>query len=201
MGRDVVNFGSGFSLHQLNMTRIFLVRHARPDLNRKDIPYDLHPGPPLALQGEKEAEEVAEFLKTQGVVRLYYSPFERSARTAQIIAARNRIPSMEEKRLTEWRQVDELGAAVRVRMSLVFDEIARESAIVGPIALVSHGGPITFLLLALGMEEDTLSEFKKKFDGFNPLPPAGVWAAEWNPDTKTWNLTLVFIPSTNAEVQ
>ena len=178
------------------MTKIYLVRHASPDRNNKDLPYDLHPGPPLSLKGEAEAEALADFLKIQGIVRLSYSPFERSARTAQIIAARNRIPAMEDKRLAEWREVDEVREHVRERMSLVFHEIAQECRVIGPIALVSHGGPITFLLLALGLEETKLSDFKKKFDGYNPLPPAGVWAAEWNEATKIWDLNLVFIPAT-----
>ena len=85
-------------------------------------------------------------------------------------------------------------------MSLVFDDIARESAVIGPVALLSHSAPIAFLLLALGMEKDTLALFKKKFDGSNPLSPAGVWAAEWNEEAKTWDLKLAFTPATEAEV-
>lgn len=182
------------------MTKIFLVRHATPDWNLKHIPYDIHPGPPLSLKGEQEAEALAAFLKAQGAVKLYYSPFERSARTAQIVSTRNKIPSMEEIRLAEWRAVDEKESKLSERMSLVFDEISRESADIGPIALVSHGSPIAFLLLALGMKKDQLTEFRKKFDGSNPLPPAGVWAVEWNEEDKTWDLNLTFIPSTNGEV-
>ena len=178
------------------MAKIYLVRHASPDWDNKDVPYDVHPGPPLSSKGEAEAEALADFLKTQGVVRLYYSPFERSARTAQIIAARNHIPATEEKRLAEWRELDEGREHVRERMSLVFDEIANECRVLGPIALVSHGAPISFLLLALGLEETKLSVFKKKFDGYNPLPPAGVWVVEWNAATRTWDLNLVFIPAT-----
>ena len=182
------------------MTKIFLVRHASPDWNLRHIPYDIHPGPPLSPKGEQEAGALAEFLKAQGTVKLYHSPFERSTRTAQIISTNNNIPSMEEKRLAEWRQVDEMGDKVSERMSLVFDEISRESAGIGPIGLVSHGGPIAFLLLALGMEKDKLSEFRKKFDSSNPLPPAGVWAAEWNEDHKIWNLNLVFIPTRKEDL-
>ena len=176
------------------MTKIYLVRHASPDWERRDIPYDIHPGPPLSLKGRQEAEAVADFLKEQGVVKLYYSPFERSTTTAQIIAARNQIPAAEETRLAEWREVAEKKESVTERMWSVFDQMVNESAIVGPVALVSHGGPITFLLLALGMTEKTLSVLKEKFDGFNPLPPAGVWSAEWNTDANAWNLDLMFTP-------
>ena len=129
-------------------------------------------------------------------MKLYYSPFERSAKTAQIISARSGIPSIEEKRLSEWRGVDEKGDKVRERMTLVFDDIAKESAVIGPIGFVSHGGPIALLLQALGIEKDRLSAFRKKFDGGNPLPPAGVWAAEWNEENKVWDLNLLFIPAT-----
>lgn len=183
------------------MTKIFLVRHASPAWDLKHIPYDIHPGPPLSPKGEQEAEALAEFLKAQGAVKLYYSPFERSARTAQIVSSRNRIPCAEDIRLAEWRSVDEKGDKVSERMSLVFDAISRESAVIGPIGLVSHGSPIAFLLLTLGMEKDTLSHFRKKFDGSNPLPPAGVWAAESIEDNKIWNLNLIFTPPTSEEIQ
>ena len=181
------------------MTKIYLVRHASPDLTLKHIPYDIHPGPPLSPKGEKESETLAEFLKAQGVLKLYYSPFARSARTAQIVSAHSGIPCLEEKRLAEWRKADEKEDKAAERMSLVFDDIARASAVTGPVALVSHGAPIAFILLALGMEKDTLAAFKKKFDGSNPLPPAGVWAAEWNQEAKIWDLKLPFTPATEAE--
>src|SRR5687767_12761684 len=176
------------------MTTIYLVRHASPDWSMTNIPYDIHPGPPLSPKGEKEAEALAEFLKAQGIVKLYYSPFARSARTAEIILARSGIPCVEEIRLVEWCKADEKMDKVAERMALVFDDIARESALTGPVALVSHGGPIACLLLALGIERDTLSVFRKKFDGSNPLPPAGVWTAEWNEEQKTWDLQLRFTP-------
>ena len=180
--------------------KIFLIRHASPNWDLKSIPYDIHPGPPLSARGEIEAGQAATFLQAHNVVKLYYSPFERSARTAQIIAAHNQIPAVEEKRLSEWRQADEIGEKVRERMSAVFGEIVKESAGVGPIGLVSHGGPINFLLLALGFDEQRLAEFRKKFDGFNPLPPAGIWVARAEPDANSWELNLVFVPPTDGDI-
>ena len=177
------------------MTKIFLVRHATPDWNLKDIPYFIHPGPPLSSKGEQEAEALAGFLEAQNVVKLYHSPFERSSRTAQIVSLRNDILGIEDIRLTEWRSEDEKAEKVSERMSRAFEEVSRESAVIGPIGLVSHGGPIALLLQALGMEKDTLSQYRKKFDGSNPLPPAGVWAVEWMDDRKIWKLDLIFIPS------
>ena len=81
--------------------KIFLVRHASPDWTRTDIPYDIPPGPPLSPKGEKEAAALAEYLKSEGVVKLYYSPFERSASTAKIVSAANGIPCSEERGLWE----------------------------------------------------------------------------------------------------
>src|SRR5204863_10029363 len=98
------------------MTKIFLARHATPDFNFKHIPYDIHPGPPLSATGEQQAAALADFLKEQGVVKVYYSPFERATRTAQIIAARNEISAVEDQRLAEWREVDETSASVQERM-------------------------------------------------------------------------------------
>jgi broad specificity phosphatase PhoE len=182
------------------MTKIFLIRHATPDLSLKHIPYVIHPGPPLLPKGEQEAEALAEFLDAQGVVKLYYSPFERSSRTAQIVSMHNAIPGIEDLRLTEWRSEDETAEKVSERMSLVFDEVVKESAGIGSIGLVSHGGPIALLLLALGMDKDKLAQFKRKFDSSNPLPPAGVWAVEWNDYNKLWDLELLFIPSTSEKL-
>ena len=183
------------------MTKIFLVRHATPDSNFKHIPYFIYPGPPLSSKGEQEAEALADFLDAHGVVKLYHSPFERSSRTAHIVSMRNDIPGIEDIRLTEWRSEDEKAEKVSERMSLVFEEVSRESAIMGPIGLVSHGGPIAALLTTLGMEKELLSQFRKKFDGSNPMPPAGVWAVEWEDSNQLWNLDLIFVPSIREEAQ
>lgn len=175
--------------------KIFLVRHARPDWDRKDIPYDILPGPALLPKGEKEAQTLAEFLKSEGVSKLYYSPFERSASTAKIVAAINDIPCIEEKGLSEWRGVDESEAQVRERMLHIFEGAAKESEDVGPIGLVSHGGPIELLLLALGMDKEDLAPYRKKFDTTNPLPPAGAWKVEQLPDHNGWKFELAFTPN------
>src|SRR5512133_3939206 len=103
--------------------KIFLVRHATTNWGHGDIPYDLPPGPALAPKGEKEAEALAEFLKSQGVVKFYYSPFERGARTARIVSAVKDIPCVEEKGLSEWREVDEPEAHVRQRVAATFERI------------------------------------------------------------------------------
>lgn len=177
--------------------KIFLVRHATPDWSRKDIPYDIHPGPMLAPKGEKEAEALAEFLKSEGVVQIYYSPFERGAGTARIVSATNGIPAVEETGLREWRVIDEPEAHVRQRMASVFERIARESAAIGPIALVSHGGPIGLLLQELGIDKNELASYRRRFDTTNPLPPAGAWKVEKMDGEEKLNFRLVFTPKAN----
>jgi len=174
--------------------KVFLIRHARPDWERRDIPYDIHPGPMLTARGEKEAEALAGFLKAQGLAKLYYSPFERSARTARIVADLNGIPAVEERGLAEWRAVDEPESHVRLRMVSVFQQAARESVEIGPTGLVSHGGPIALLLQELGMKREELSKYRTMFDTTNPLPPAGAWLVEQNPGEERWGFAFVFRP-------
>lgn len=175
--------------------KIFLVRHATPDWHRTDIPYDIPPGPLLSSKGEKEAEELAVFLKSQGVAKLYYSPFERTTKTAKIVSAINGIPCVEEVRLAEWRGQQEGEPQVRRRMRATFDGALREAAGTGPIGLVSHGGPIGALLQELGIDPDELAVYKTRFDTTNPLPPAGAWEVERNEKNSSWNLHLKFVPS------
>ncbi len=179
--------------------KVFLIRHASPDWERRDIPYDIQPGPMLTAKGEKEAEALAEFLKAQGVVKLYTSPFERAAKTARIVAALNGIPAVEEPGLAEWRAVDEPESHVRLRMMSVFQQAARESAESGPTGLVSHGGPIALLLQELGMAREELSKYRTMFDTTNPLPTAGAWLVERNPGEERWKFEFVFRPGGGGE--
>jgi broad specificity phosphatase PhoE len=176
--------------------KIFLIRHATPNWNRKDIPYDIVPGPLLTPQGEMEAQALAAFLKSEDVRKLYHSPFARAAKTAQIISAIDRIPCVEELRLTEWRVQAETEIQVRGRMKAIFDQCLGEAAGLGSIGLVSHGGPIGVLLQELGIDPDELAAYRTRFDTTNPLPPAGVWQVQAN-DGKygSWNFSLRFIPA------
>ena len=67
--------------------RVILARHATPDWNRRDIPYDIPPGPELTPAGEREALALGEFLRAQGATRVYHSPLERTLRTASLAAS------------------------------------------------------------------------------------------------------------------
>ena len=173
--------------------KIFLLRHATPNLERKDIPYDILPGPELSPKGVVEAHRLGDFLKLEGLQKLYSSPFERAAFTARIIADINGIPFIEEPRLVEWRMVDEPEANVRKRMISIFQQSVEESAEFGPVGLVSHGGPLALLLLELGFPREKLAPYRKMFDTTNPLPPAGAWKIEQGIGV-AWNFELAFTP-------
>ena len=80
-------------------------------------------------------------------------------------------------------------------MLSVFERVAKESTELGPIGLVSHGGPIALLLLELGMSNDELAPFRRRFDTTNPLPPAGAWRVERARAEDRWNFELVFKPN------
>src|SRR5688572_17346761 len=83
---------------------IYLIRHATPDWERTDIPYDIPPGPALTQHGEREAQQLGHFLKNAGIKKLYHSPLERCARTAQIASTIAGVPVLENNALAEWRK-------------------------------------------------------------------------------------------------
>lgn len=153
---------------------VFLVRHATPDWSRTDIRYDIPPGPPLTPRGEQEATHLGAFLAAQGVVRLYASPLERTLRTAELAAHALATHPEQDDHLAEWRHGegdDQVLARFRPRLQHAFDESGRT----GPIALVTHGGPIRLLLTEVGLDHAEVNHYRRQFDHDNPVPPAGVW--------------------------
>jgi broad specificity phosphatase PhoE len=173
---------------------IYLIRHATPDWERTDIPYDIPPGPALTAHGEREAAQLGIFLKDAGVRKLYYSPLERSARTAHIAAGIAQIPALENTALAEWRK-GETEAEMHSRFWPALQASREESALLGPLGLVTHGGPVAYLLKQLGLAPAVLEKHRAMFDRSNPMPPAGAWAARRNSDTAAWDLKLVFTPA------
>jgi broad specificity phosphatase PhoE len=172
---------------------IFLIRHASPDWDRKDIPYDIPPGPPLTPKGKQEAQALGVFLKSAGLKKLYYSPLERSVHTAHIAAAIAQIPATEQVGLAEWR-IGETETEIQTRFWPLLTASLEESTQVGPVGLVTHGGPIASLLKQLGIDPGQLETHCRMFGHFNPLPPAGCWIVEQNSMTQAWDLQLVFVP-------
>jgi broad specificity phosphatase PhoE len=173
--------------------KIYLARHATPDWSRTDIRYDVPPGPPLTPQGEAEAAQLGAFLQTAGVRRIYASPLERTRHTAEIAGGVIGVTPLPEEAIAEWRR-GESEAEVAARFNGLWEKIASESAAIGPIALVTHGGPVKAMLLSLGMARATVDEYCRKFDRGNPLPPAGVWLATGSTTENQWQLELIFTP-------
>jgi broad specificity phosphatase PhoE len=172
---------------------LYLIRHATPDWSRTDIRYDIPPGPPLTAQGESEAQQLGEFLKTTNITHVYASPLERTSRTAQIAAASLGIEVEIAPDLAEWER-GELEANVLTRMRTFVDNAFDESERRGPLALVTHGGPIRIVLADLGLTQPEMEHYRRTFDRDNPVPPAGVWRVVRNATGEFEKPELVFTP-------
>jgi broad specificity phosphatase PhoE len=172
---------------------VYLVRHATPDWSRTDLPYHLPPGPPLTPQGEKEAAQLGEFLRDMGVAQVHGSPLERCQRTAQIAAEVAGAVWQEEPRLAEWRPEEKAEDVLR-RVWPVWAHAGETCLSAGPVALVTHGGPILSLLTELGADRKLLAQYQATFDRRNPVPPAGAWRAVRPSAEGPWSLDLAFTP-------
>jgi broad specificity phosphatase PhoE len=172
---------------------IYLIRHATPDWSRKDIPYNLPPGPPLIEKGKAEARLLGHFLKQSGLRRIYYSPFERTRSTAEIVAATSRIPIEERQALSEWRE-DEPEASMSARLLPFWEWCLQNNAAIGPVGLVMHAGPVGFLLQRMGIDPEILEKHRHLYDYTNPMPPAGVWRLQKAPSNGAYQFDLIFKP-------
>ncbi|MCC6191393.1 MAG: histidine phosphatase family protein [Anaerolineales bacterium] len=173
---------------------IYLVRHATPDWTRTDIPYHLPPGPPLTPLGEQEAAQLGEFLRDMGVRQLLASPLARCRHTAEIAAEVAGARWVEEPRLAEW-QPQEKARDVHARVWPVWTGAGQVCQTTGPVALVTHGGPIGALLTQLGVDAQRLAQYQSLFDRRNPVPPAGAWRAVQAAPEAPWSLDLAFTPA------
>lgn len=153
---------------------VYLARHATPDWARTDIPYDVPPGPPLTAQGEQEAVKLGDYLRTTQVTRLIASPLERAFRTAQLAGQQAALAPEVDHAVAEWRRGEpeaEVLARLVPRITAAFDA----SHAAGPVAFVTHGGPIRILLQHFGLSQAEIDFYRRQFDRDNPLPPSGVW--------------------------
>ena len=172
---------------------VHLARHATPDWSRKDIRYDIPPGPPLTEQGEAEARRLGEYLRDAGAVRIYNSPLERTRRTAELAGQATGLSPIEVRAVAEWRR-DEKEAGVRDRFREFWERAVLESVTDGPVVIVTHGGPVRALLADLGMPKAELDHYRNQFDSRNPMPPAGVWSTVRASEGEPWTLALSFAP-------
>lgn len=174
---------------------VFLARHATPDWNRRDIPYDIPPGPPLTAQGEEEARALGNYLREQGVLMVYHSPLERTRRTAEIAAGICGAALEESLEIAEWRR-DEDEATLLARVRPFWEQACAESARSGPIALVTHGGCVLALLNWLQLPKSEIEHYRSQCDHRNPLPPAACWLTTPSAGfTGGWEARLSFSPS------
>ena len=177
----------------LTTPTIYLVRHATPDWSRTDIRYDIPPGPPLTAQGEAEAARLGEFLQTVNAHKVYFSPLERTLRTAQIAAEIAKLPVFEAEAIAEWRR-GESEQDLLARLLPFWDQVTEESQQHGPLVVVSHGGPVRVMLQHLKLEQAEIDFYRKQFDRDNPVPPAGAWQATRSRFDDRWRLELAFTP-------
>jgi broad specificity phosphatase PhoE len=172
---------------------IYLIRHATPDWSRTDLRYDIPPGPPLTPKGEAEAQAVGEFLRELGIARLYASPLDRTTRTAELAGEALGLQPIIDPEIAEWRH-GEADQAVRARSRARVDAALDESIALGPVGLVTHGGPIRLLLAELGLAQAEVDFYRRQFDRDNPAPPAGVWRIRRNAQGELDKPELVFTP-------
>jgi len=172
---------------------VYLVRHASPD-RTTGIRYDVPPGPPILPKGEDEARRIGAFLREAGVRKMYVSPMQRTQQTAEIAArAAGEITATMEESIIEWTR-GETAETVLERMRSFWQRAGEESQQVGPIALISHGGPIRTLVEHLGLHPDELEHYRKQFDYGNPMPPGGIWLTTRSAPDAEWHVELVFTP-------
>jgi probable phosphoglycerate mutase len=101
-------------------TEVILVRHgaSAPAVPGQPFPLlDGHGDPPLAPEGEAQAELIAERLAGEGLSALYVTTLSRTHRTAAPLAARTGlepvvVPDLREVSLGEWE-----GGEFRIRMA------------------------------------------------------------------------------------
>lgn len=84
------------------MKHIYFVRHGETLANRKNI----HQGPeePLSLNGRKQAENVALYLRDQNIDTLVCSTFVRARETAEIIGKELNLPFMQIDSIKEFKR-------------------------------------------------------------------------------------------------
>lgn len=175
---------------------IYIARHASPDWERTDIPYDIAPGPPLTPQGEREAIALGEFLYSKSIRKIYTSPLERAHRTGLLAAQIMDLEVTMSESIAEWRD-DETPELVWARVAPFWQELCEESELCGPVCIVTHGGPTGLLLHQMGMPKDQRESFEARFNKV-VAPPAGAWLASRQNANVDWELKLMFTPGGEA---
>lgn len=169
---------------------LYLARHATPDWDRKDIPYDIPPGPPLVPQGEAEAAQLAAWLSGRGLRHLYTSPMLRARQTALIVGGILALPLIASPDIIESRR-GETFESIQERMKRFYAGVLANGD--GPAAAVSHGFPVEVLLQSLGVSAIEMAPLRERFDHRNIIPCAGAWEIDLS-SPQAPRCTLAFTP-------
>jgi len=172
---------------------IYLIRHATPDYGRKEIRYDIIPGPPLTAGGVEEAKELSKFLIPKKISKIYSSPLERTKQTAEIIASILNLQCHLNNSLVEWRR-NETKTEIAQRVLPFWEHVLITSQWNDSVVIVTHGGLIKTLLEFLGLDINKIKEYGTAFGYSSPLPPAGVWKASRKTTESKWEMQLVYVP-------
>lgn len=170
---------------------VFLIRHGTPDWNRRDIRYDIPPGPGLVDKGRDEARLAGGYLRQLGVTRLFCSPMDRAVQTAAEISEVLHLPVSRDVRLTEWTRDEKEPDVLRRMRSFWAEQIQGTED--GPVILVTHGGPIQAVITHFAPDLD-LKPYLARFERRTCAPPGGIWRATQTAPGEPWQLALVFIP-------
>lgn len=172
---------------------IYLARHASPDRTRVDIPYFFPPGPDLTETGREEAAQLGAFLRAAGEPLLVCSPLDRTLHTAAIAGGTwGAQAAAVDEDLAEWRP-GEKEPSVLERMQRALTTAAQRSyERSGPVALVTHGGPLMVILKGLGAPGEAIDRCRI-YDNRNPVSPAGAWRVE-RLDGRL-RIEMAFVPS------
>ena len=101
-------------------TELLIVRHGESMPARADQPFPLaggHGDPPLAPEGEKEAERVGERLALEQVDAIYVTTLQRTHQTAEPLARRTGVPVRVEADLREVYLGEWEGGLFRVKVA------------------------------------------------------------------------------------
>jgi broad specificity phosphatase PhoE len=143
------------------------------------------------------------FLRHAGVRQIASSPLERCLQTAHLVADPQANGHLEAAiPLETWQALMELQPgepidSIRARFWPTFQTAWAMVDHLGPLALVTHGGPISFLLEEMGLDAGRLKQ-TYEFDHHNPVPPAGAWRITRSGPDQPWAMALVFLPSDPA---
>ncbi len=135
---------------------VFLARHATPDWNRKDIRYDVAPGPPLVPEGEEEARTLGSYFCArpacaQSLPARLSALCARQNWPVQVAGAASARSKPASQNIAARRTTTRYSHATTTCSS----RYGREAEKTGPVAIISHGGPVRVMLERLGHRQRT----------------------------------------------